>query len=56
MVTCVWCGKRLRFITGIAGYGWVHDETGQTYTTRVDADGIERDDHCALPKADGNRV
>lgn len=47
--TCLWCRKELRFVIG---HGWVHADTGTIYITRVDADGVERDDHCALPIAD----
>jgi hypothetical protein len=42
---CVWCGEEL--ICG--GRGWIHASTGETYITRVDPDGVQRDDHCALP-------
>lgn len=43
---CQWCNQVLRFDPN---NGWVHTTTGTLYLTRVDADGIERDDHCALP-------
>lgn len=46
---CVWCRKPLRFA---AGLGWIHEASGKLYETRIDADGVERDDHCALPMLD----
>lgn len=42
---CVWCREPLRFVSG---RGYVHQD-GALYRTRLDADGVERDDHCALP-------
>jgi hypothetical protein len=45
---CRWCGEPLRFERG---RGWVHGD-GKVYKTRVDADGIERDDHVAFPVPD----
>ena len=44
---CHWCHKRLRFDPQRGG--WVHAATGKLYVTRIDPDGVERDDHCALP-------
>jgi len=46
MTTCMWCEEELRFEPG---RGWVH-LNGQMYKTLI-VDGVERDDHCALPKA-----
>jgi hypothetical protein len=51
-VKCRWCGESLRFERG---RGWVHGD-GKLYKTRVDADGIERDDHVALPIPDDQEV
>jgi hypothetical protein len=45
-VTCVWCGEPLKFEVG---RGWFHQD-GQLYQRRMDPDGVERDDHCALPR------
>ena len=45
MTICVWCEKELRFDSA---KGWVHLD-GQLYKTVI-IDGVERDDHCALPK------
>lgn len=44
---CVWCNQILTFH---AGHGWLHPD-GKLYVTRADDDGVERDDHCALPGA-----
>lgn len=44
---CVWCGEPLRWIPS---HGWVHLD-GKLYRTKLGPDGVERDDHCALPKA-----
>jgi hypothetical protein len=46
--TCLWCGGKLYFIPS---RGWIHASTGTAYITRKDPDGVERDDHCALPVA-----
>mgnify|MGYP001570325284 FL=1 len=43
---CVWCREPL---VHRPGEPWVHEATGRLYLTFVDADGRERDDHCALP-------
>ena len=48
MTVCVWCRKDLRFDSSRGG--WVHAASGKLYETRRDPDGIERDDHCALPE------
>jgi len=42
---CAWCELPLRFELG---RGWVHID-GKLYRTRIDDDGVERDDHCASP-------
>jgi hypothetical protein len=47
MISCHWCGKEVVFDHSRGG--WIHRATGKLYATRRDADGIERDDHCALP-------
>lgn len=44
---CVWCNRLLRYDPMI---GWVHADTGKLYVTTIGSDGVERDDHCALPK------
>ena len=44
-VSCVWCKQPLRWEPG---KGYVHMD-GKLYATRIDDDGVERDDHCALP-------
>lgn len=43
---CVWCREPL---VHRPGQFWVHEATGRAYVTVFDADGRERDDHCALP-------
>ncbi len=45
MTKCVWCKEPLQFKVG---KGWVHTD-GSFRRTRIDADGVERDDHAALP-------
>ena len=45
---CRWCGETLRFERG---RGWVHLD-GRLVRTRLDPDGIERDDHVAFPVPD----
>lgn len=47
---CVWCREPLRFQPG---RGYVHQD-GALYRTRLDPDGVERDDHCALPDWSGH--
>lgn len=47
-ILCLWCSKPLRFEADRGG--WIHAASGNLYETRIDDDGIERDDHCALPK------
>jgi len=37
------------------GRGWVHGD-GKLVKTRVDADGIERDDHASFPVPDGEKI
>jgi len=44
MTTCQWCKEPLRYEPG---RGWVHLD-GNVYVTKIDSDGVERDDHCAL--------
>lgn len=41
----VWCREPLRFV---AGQGYAHKDW-TLYRTRIDPDGVERDDHRALP-------
>ncbi len=48
MIFCHWCRQELRFDP--ARGGWVHAATGKLYEARLDPDGLERDDHCALPE------
>ena len=48
MIRCVWCTGELWF-DPLRG-GWVHAATGKLYVTRIDRDGREVDDHCALPE------
>ena len=42
---CLWCARPMRFDPK---NGWVHADTGKLYVTRVDADGVVRDDHCGI--------
>lgn len=42
---CLWCRHPMRFEPT---RGWVHADTGQLYVTRIDPDGVQRDDHCGL--------
>ena len=48
MIVCVWCRKELRFEPSRGG--WVHAASGKLYETWRDANGVERDDHSALPE------
>ena len=48
MITCLWCHRELCFDQERGG--WIHRASGRLYATRVDADGVERDDHAALPE------
>ena len=49
---CRWCGETLRFERG---RGWVHGD-GKLVKTRLDPDGIERDDHVAFPVPDDEEL
>ena len=49
---CRWCGETLRFERG---RGWVHLD-GKLVRTRLDPDGIERDDHVALAVDDDEEI
>ena len=44
LMSCLHCGETIVF-----GPPWQHVSDGSCLRTRIDADGIERDDHYATP-------